>query len=217
LSAANGVVLLIGAATFGMWFFVSLYLQQVLGYSPIRAGLAFLPITISIALGSTLAARAIARFGTKPLLVVGMLAQMVGLLLFADLPVDGHYASNVLLPSLLVAIGIGLSFVPATISAVPGVASEEAGLASGLVNSSRLFGGALGLAILAALATARTKAHHAVWVAATHAALTSGFHLAFVVAAAFSLAGGLVALFGLPGVPLRARWRHLRAASVEST
>jgi len=211
LSAANGVVLLIGAATFGMWFFVSLYLQQVLGYSPIRAGLAFLPMTISIAVGSTLASRAIHRFGTKPMLVSGMLAQTVGLLLFAALPVDGHYASNVLAPSLLVAIGMGLSFVPATIAAVAGVAHKEAGLASGLVNTSRLFGGALGLAILTALATARTDAHHAVGVAATHAALTSGFHLAFVVAAGFSLAGGFVALFGLPRLPARAIARQARA------
>ncbi len=198
LSAANAVVLLIGGATFGMWFFLSLYLQQVLGYSPLKAGLAFLPMTISIALGSMLASRAIARFGTKPLLVTGMLAQTAGLLLFANVPVDGRYLSNVIVPSLLVAIGIGLSFVPATISAVAGVASEEAGLASGLVNTSRLFGGALGLAILAALATARTNAHHATGTMAVHAALTSGFHLAFVVASGFSLAGGLVALFGLP-------------------
>ncbi len=211
LSAANGVVLLIGAATFGMWFFVSLYLQQVLGYSPIRAGLAFLPMTISIAAGSMMASRMIGRFGTKPLLVAGMLAQTVGLLLFATLPVDGHYASNVLWPSLLVAIGIGLAYVPATIAAVAGVAPEEAGLASGLVNTSRLFGGALGLAILAALATARTDAHHAVGVAATHAALTSGFHLAFLVAAGFSLAGGFVALIGLPQVPARAIARRANA------
>ena len=216
LSAANGVVLLIGGATFGMWFFVSLYLQQVLGYSPIRAGLAFLPMTICIALGSTMASRAVGRFGTKPLLVAGMLAQTVGLLLFAALPVDGHYVSNVLAPSLLVAIGIGLSFVPATIAAVAGVASGEAGLASGLVNTSRLFGGALGLAILAALATARTDAHHAVGVAATHAALTSGFHLAFMVAAGFSLAGGLVALFGLPGSRSGALARRGEMATAES-
>ena len=211
LSAANGVVLLIGGATFGMWFFVSLYLQQVLGYSPIRAGLAFLPMTICIALGSTMASRAVGRFGTKPLLVAGMLAQTVGLLLFAALPVDGHYVSNVLAPSLLVAIGIGLSFVPATIAAVAGVASGEAGLASGLVNTSRLFGGALGLAILA-----RTDAHHAVGVAATHAALTSGFHLAFMVAAGFSLAGGLVALFGLPGSRSGALARRGEMATAES-
>ncbi len=216
LSAANGVVLLIGAATFGMWFFVSLYLQQVLGYSPIRAGLAFLPMTISIALGSTLASRAIGRFGTKPLLVAGMLAQTVGLLLFASLPVDGHYASNVLAPSLLVAIGIGLSFVPATIAAVSGVAPQEAGLASGLVNTSRLFGGALGLAVLAALATARTNAHHAVGVVSAHAALTSGFHLAFIVAAGISLAGGLVALVGLPSVSARRVGRRGQVASAES-
>jgi MFS family permease len=213
LSAANGVVLLIGGATFGMWFFVSLYLQQVLGYSPIRAGLAFLPMTICIALGSTMASRAVGRFGTKPLLVAGMLAQTVGLLLFAALPVDGHYVSNVLAPSLLVAIGIGLSFVPATIAAVAGVRPREAGLASGLVNTSRLFGGALGLAILAALATARTDAHHAVGVAAAHAALTSGFHLAFIVAAGFSLAGGLVALFGLPRVGAEGS-RHPRGSGV---
>ena len=211
LSAANGVVLLIGGATFGMWFFVSLYLQQVLGYSPIRAGLAFLPMTIAIAVGSTMASRAIARFSTKPMLVAGMLAQTVGLLMFARLPVDGHYASDVLLPSLLVAAGIGLAYVPATIAAVAGVAPEEAGLASGLVNTSRLFGGALGLAILTAFATARTNAHHAVGVAATHAALTSGFHLAFVVAAGFALAGGVVALFGLPRVAAKAVARQANA------
>jgi hypothetical protein len=98
---------------------------------------------------------------------------------------------------------------------VSGVAPREAGLASGLVNTSRLVGGALGLAILAALATAQSHAHHAVGVAATHAALVSGFHLAFIVAAGFSLAGSGVALFGLPRLAQRARGR-LRAASVES-
>jgi MFS family permease len=174
-------------------------------------------MTICIALGSTLASRAIARFGAKPLLVIGLVAQTLGLLLFAGLPVDGHYASNVLAPSLFVAIGIGLSFVPATISAVSGVAPQEAGLASGLVNTSRLFGGALGLAILAALATARTDSHHAVGGAATHAALTSGFHLAFIVAAAFSLAGAFVALFGLPRVSSRQAAGRGRMASAEST
>ncbi len=214
LSAANAVVLLIGGATFGMWFFLSLYLQQVLGYSPLRAGLAFLPMTASIAIGSMFASRSVARFGTKPLLVVGMALQTAGLLLFALVPVDAHYLANVILPSLLVAVGIGLSFVPATIAAVAGVDSDEAGLASGLVNTSRLFGGALGLAILAALATARTDSHHAVGAAAMHSALTSGFHLAFLVAAAFSLIGGLVALVGLPR--LGASAREARMAQIES-
>ncbi len=203
LSASNVVVLLIGAATFAMWFFLSLYLQQVRGYSAIRAGLAFLPMTLCIVAGSTFASRAVTRVGTKPLLVTGLFAQAVGLALFAGLSPDSSYAGQVLLPSVLVAIGIGISFVPVTISAVSGVASHEAGLASGLVNTSRLFGGALGLAVLAALATARTNhllGHGAASAALTHSALTSGFGLAFGVAAAISLAGGLIALAGLPGV-----------------
>jgi EmrB/QacA subfamily drug resistance transporter len=197
LSASNLVVLLVGGATFGMWFFVSLYLQQVLGYSPIKAGLAFLPMTLCIVAGSAFASRAVNRMSAKPLLVTGMAAQAVGLLLFTQVQVGGSYFGDIFAPSLLVAIGIGLSFVPATISAVSGVASHEAGLASGLVNTSRLFGGALGLAILAAIAAGRTNSdlHHA---ASAHAALTSGFQLAFLVAAVFALAGGLVAAFGLP-------------------
>jgi EmrB/QacA subfamily drug resistance transporter len=205
LSSSNAVVLLVGGATFGMWFFVSLYLQQVLGYSPIKAGLAFLPMTLCIVAGSTFASRAVIRIGAKPLLVTGMLLQAVGLLLFTRVAVDGSYLHDMLVPSLLVAIGIGLAFVPATISAVAGVEPREAGLASGLVNTSRLFGGALGLAILAALATGRTNSdlHHA----SVHAALTSGFQLAFLVAAAFALLGGLVALIGLPQTPSRSRAR----------
>jgi EmrB/QacA subfamily drug resistance transporter len=197
LSAANVVVLLVGGATFGMWFFVSLYLQQVLGYSPIKAGLAFLPMTLCIVIGSTVASRIVQRVGTKPLLVTGMTAQTIGLLLFAGVSAQGNYLDDILLASLLVAIGIGLSFVPATIAAVAGVAPGEAGLASGLVNTARMFGGALGLAVLAAIATGQTNSDaHAG--ATAHAALTSGFQVAFVVAAGFAAAGGLVALFGLP-------------------
>jgi EmrB/QacA subfamily drug resistance transporter len=200
LSAANVVVLLVGGSSFGMWFFVSLYLQQVLGYSPIRAGLAFLPMTLCIVVGATFASRVVARVGAKPLLVAGMISLTAGLALFARISPHGTYLSDVLVPSLLVAIGIGLAFVPATISAVAGVAPAEAGLASGLVNTSRLFGGALGLAILAAIATARTNSDlHHVGVTA-HGALTSGFQLAFVVSAVFALVGGVVALVGLPQV-----------------
>jgi predicted MFS family arabinose efflux permease len=217
LTASNVVVLLVGAASFGMWFFVSLYLQQVLGYSPIRAGLAFLPMTLCIVIGSTVASRMVIRIGTKPLLIAGMISQTVGLLLFARVATDGHYLADVLAPSLLVAMGIGLSFVPATISAVAGVAPTEAGLASGLVNTSRLVGGALGLALLATLATARTKSHHAHSMQALHAALTSGFHLAFVVAAAFALIGGVVALLGLPSVTSPAAAARRQPAPAEGT
>jgi EmrB/QacA subfamily drug resistance transporter len=202
LTAANIVVLLVGGATFGMWFFVSLYLQQVLGYSPIRAGLAFLPMTLCIVAASTIASRTVARLGAKSLLVFGMTVMTIGLALFTRISTHGDYAADVLVPGMLVGIGIGFAFVPATISAVAGVAPAEAGLASGLVNTSRLFGGALGLAVLAAIATGHTNSqlHQG---ASAHAALTSGFQLAFVIAAAFSLIGGLVAAFGLPPIPAR--------------
>ncbi len=199
LSAANVIVLLVGGSTFGMWFFVSLYLQQVLGYSPIRAGLAFLPMTLCIVAGSTIASRAVVRVGARPLLLAGLVSLTAGLLMFTDVSVHGTYLGVMLVPSLLVALGIGFSFVPATILAVQGVQAHEAGLASGLVNTSRLFGGALGLAVLAAIAISKTNhdlrsgAAHGV-----HAALTSGFELAFIVAGGFALISVLVAVLGLP-------------------
>src|SRR5919206_3013558 len=116
LSAANGIVFALGSAMFAMWFFVSLYLQQVLGYSPLKAGLAFLPMTLTIVVGSTIASRLVARIGVRPLLIGGLLAATVGLLLFARMAADGSYLSDVLAPSLLVAAGLGASFVPATIA-----------------------------------------------------------------------------------------------------
>ena len=216
LSAANVIVLLVGGASFGMWFFVSLYLQQVHDYSPIRAGLAFLPMTLCIVAGSTVASRLVGRVGAKPILIAGMTSLTAGLFWFSDISVTGTYVGTMLFPSLLTAAGIGLAFVPATISAVAGVAPQEAGLASGLVNTARLFGGALGLAILAAIAAARTTSelHHAGTTA--HAALVSGFQLAFLVAAGFALVGLLVAVFGLPRTPARAPAQTRQMAAVES-
>ena len=206
LSAANVVVFLLGAAVFAMWFFLSLYLQQVRGYSPLRAGLAFLPMTLCIVVFSTLASRVVTRIGPKPLLVFGMIVEAVGLLLFTGLSANGTYLGDVLVPSLLVAIGLGCSFVPVTIAAVAGVPSREAGLASGVVNTSRLFGGALGLAILAALATSKTThdlRHLGNSVEALHHALTNGFQFAFLISALIAATGAAVALFGLPKVRLR--------------
>ena len=189
LAGANIVVFLLGASVFAMWYFVSLYLQQVLGYSPIEAGLAFLPMTGAIIIGSMLAARTVARVGAGTMLGIGMGLAAAGMLLFARVPVEGSYAADVLVPSLLVAIGIGLSFVPVTIAAVAGVRPQEAGLASGLVNTSRQVGGSLGLAILATLATQRTDA-----LGTGADALTAGFHRAFEVGALFAFAGAVAAL-----------------------
>ena len=202
LSAANVIVMAVGGASFGMWFFLTLYLQQVLGYSAIRAGLAFLPMTICIIAGSTFASRSVIRFGPKRLLIVGMLLLSAGLLLLTGISAHGHYYSDVLAGSLLIALGIGFTFVTGAIAAVSGVEPREAGLASGLVNTSRMFGGALGLAILAAIATAHTNSqlkHGAI----EHVALTSGFQLAFGVAAGIALVGALVAAFGLPRMQVR--------------
>jgi EmrB/QacA subfamily drug resistance transporter len=217
LSAANLIIFLTGAASFAMWFFLSLYLQQVEGYSALMTGVTFLPMTMCIAAGSALVSRLVTRIGPKRLLIAGMSSQALGLVLLADISASGSYATQVLGPSLLVAIGIGLAFVPATITAVSGVAPDEAGLASGIVNTSRMVGGALGLAVLAALATSRTKgdlrlagAHpsrHLV-----HAALTSGFELAFIVAGAFAAAGAVIAVFALPGLPRR--WVARRSQAV---
>jgi MFS family permease len=202
-------VLLLGGASFGMWFFLSLYLQQVEGYSPLKAGLAFLPMTACIVAGSALASRGVTRIGVKPLLVVGMLCETIGLFWLAGISAGGTYLGEILVPSLFAAVGIGLSFVPATIAAVAGVASDESGLASGLVNTARLVGGALGLAILAAIAAAQTNRDAHTAHATAHAALTSGFQLAFVVGAGFAVVGCLIALFGLPRVRPRSSEQRL--------
>ena len=211
LRASNIVVFLLGASTFAMWFFLSLYLQQVRDYSPLRAGLAFLPMTLSLVVASTLVSRGVTRIGAKPLLVAGMSLLALGLLWFTSLSPHGTYLGDVLAPSVVAAIGMGMAFVPVVIAAVSGVAPHEAGLASGVMNTSRLFGGALGLAILAAIATDHTNSQlrHAV---GTHAALTSGFVLAFAIAAAFAAIGALTAAVGLPQVSLRASRRRAIAA-----
>ncbi|MHB1833998.1 MAG: MFS transporter, partial [Solirubrobacteraceae bacterium] len=182
LSAANVTVMMVGAASFGMWFFVSLYLQEVRGYSPIRAGLAFLPMTLCIVAGSTIASRGVTRVGPKPLLVTGLASLTVGLAWFTGISPTGSFTGDVLGPSLLTALGIGLAFVPATIASVSGVQRHQAGLASGVVNTSRLFGGALGLAILAAIATSHTESLLHAGHTGPNAALTSGFQLALGIA-----------------------------------
>jgi EmrB/QacA subfamily drug resistance transporter len=188
LRTANLVVLLLYSAQFAMFFFVTLYLQQVLGLSALEAGLVFVPVTLSVATGSTLAPRVVARFGLRPALTTGMLSAAAGLLLLATVSPDGSWL-GVVPGGMLAGFGLGASLVPATIATVDGVAPAQAGLASGLLNTSRLLGGALGLAILGTLAASHT-AHAG---GDPLAALTDGFQLAFVVGAGFCFAGALVA------------------------
>ena len=206
LSAANAILLLVGGATFGMWFFFSLYLQDVLGFSPLKAGVTFLPMTLAIVVGSMVASRITIRVGPKRLLIAGMLCLSAGLLLFSRITTSGGYVDEMLAPGLLTAFGMSFAFIPATICATSGVPRHEAGLASAVLNTARLFGGALGLAILAAIATSHTDAalhHPSAGVHTYDQALLSGFQVAFVVAAGFAFLGALIAAFGMPSLASR--------------
>jgi EmrB/QacA subfamily drug resistance transporter len=193
LRGADTIALLIGMSLFSMFFFISLYMQQVLHYSALKAGLSYLPLAVAIILSAGAASVGVTRFGFKPILLAGMLFVAGGLFWFSKVPgTGGTFAADVLGPSLLAAIGLGLSFVPVTIAAVTGTRPHEAGLASGLVNTAQQVGGALGLAILATVANSRTQdllhgSQHNVAVA-----LTKGFDRAFLVGAGFALAGAVL-------------------------
>jgi EmrB/QacA subfamily drug resistance transporter len=197
VTSSNAVGLLVGASLFSMFFFISLYLQQVLGYSAIKTGVSYLPLAFGIIISAGAASQLVTRVGPKPVLVFGLVLVAVGLVLFTRVSAHGGYASDVLLPSVIVAFGLGFSFVPLTISAVAGVEGSEAGLASGLINTAQQVGGALGLAILSTIANTRTS--HAL--ASAHGrpdvkhALTEGFQSAFAVGAGFAIAGVVLALF----------------------
>jgi EmrB/QacA subfamily drug resistance transporter len=190
--SANLVMFLLSGALFAMWFFVSLYLQEVHGYSPLRTGFAFVPQTIAIIAGAQISSRLVLKVGPRPLLVVGGLLAAVGLFLFGGLGVNTDYWSGFLVPSVLMTLGLGLSFTPLAYAATAGVAPNQAGLASGLVNTSRQIGGAMGLAVLATVATSRT---HAVAALVSRAqGLTDGYTLAFRISAAIALVAALAAL-----------------------
>ena len=198
LRAANLVVILMYAALFSSFFFITLYLQQVLGDDALQAGLSFLPMTLSVFSGSSLAPRLVARFGVRPVVTGGMLCAAAGLMLFTGVRPGGSYFTLVLPGAILSGLGMGLGLVSSTIAATQGVPAERSGLASGLLNMSRLFGGALGLAILSTLAASETRASLGVGSAQ---ALTNGFGLAFQVGALFCVAGALLAVFQLRAAP----------------
>ncbi|MDQ3850705.1 MAG: MFS transporter [Actinomycetota bacterium] len=196
LTGANVTGLLIGAALFSMFFFISLYMQQVLGFGPLKAGVAYLPLALTIIVSAAVASQLVTRLGFKPVLMVGLGLIAVGLVWFSRVSVGGSYAVDVLGPSLLAAVGLGLAFVPVTIAAVSGISARESGLASGLINTSQQVGGALGLAVLATIANSRTAEVMAGAQGAADArlgALTEGFQSAFLAGAAFAVLGILAA------------------------
>ncbi len=198
LATGNGVFLVVAGGLFAMFYFASLYLQNILGYSPLTTGLAFLPVTAGIAIGATTAEKLIPRVGLRPVLLTGMLVAAAGLgVLAATTQVGGHYAGVIggLLP---MSIGMGATFVSLTLVATTNVAESDAGLASGIFNTSQQIGGALGLAVLSSIANSKTSSFLAGVVGKPsfldqQEALVAGFQTAFVVAAGLVALGTLLA------------------------
>ena len=202
LSGANIVGLLVGAALFAMFFFLSRYMQEVLGYSALKAGLSYLPLALAIIFSAGAASVLVTKLGFKPVLLAGLGLISIGLLWFAQLPVDGRYLSDLVVPMVISAMGLGFAFVPITIAAVSGVSKDESGLASGLINTSQQVGGALGLAVLGTIAASQTTDLMTIAngsQAALPGALTEGFQLAFLVGAGFAILGIIATLMLVRG------------------
>jgi EmrB/QacA subfamily drug resistance transporter len=204
LTGANVVGLLVGASLFSMFFFISLYMQQVLGYSPIKAGFSYLPLALTIIVAAAVAGQLVTRIGFKPVMATGLAFVAAGLVWFSQVSVGGSYVSDVLPASLLAAVGLGFSFVPVMIAAVSGVQERDAGLASGLINTAQQVGGALGLAVLATIANSRTDDVLASGNTTMPKALTEGFQSAF-------LAGAGIAVLGVVATLVLIRGRDSRA------
>ena len=196
ITGTNAVALLVAMALFSMFFFISLYMQQVLGYSAIKSGLSYLPLAVGIIVSAGIASGLVTKVGFKPVLVSGLVLTAIGLVWFAQVDTDGTYLGDILFPSLLAAAGLGFAFVSMTIGAVSGIEHRETGLASGLINTSQQIGGALGLAILASIANSRTDSLMQDAGGAPSAlpdALTQGFQTAFMVGAGFAVLGAILA------------------------
>jgi predicted MFS family arabinose efflux permease len=177
LLTANLAMFLAFSGMFAMFFFNSLYIQKVLGFGPLKAGVSFLPFTAGVMISAGLASNLAPRIGVRPVAAVGMILAVVGMILFARMPVDGSYAVDVLPGMLVGSLGMGAIFMPLTLVATTGLDDEDQGLASGLFNTSQQVGGALGLAILTTIAASHTHGTSA-------AAEVHGFHYAFAGAAA---------------------------------
>jgi EmrB/QacA subfamily drug resistance transporter len=207
LTGANVVGILTGASLFSMFFFISLYMQNVLGYSAIKAGLSYLPLAVSIIISAGVASQLVTRVGYKPILATGMALIAAGLVWFSQISADGSFLGDILGPSLLAAVGLGFAFVPQTIAAVSGVKEHLAGLASGLINTSQQVGGALGLALLSTVAFPQITDSTAAAggdPAAVPGILTEGYADAFLAGAGLALIGLIATLVLIRGEDSRA-------------
>jgi len=195
-TGANIVGFGLGTVVFSMFFLLSLYMQQVLGLSAMETGVGYLAVALTAVFASGVAQALVTRMGVKPALAFGLAAILAGLLWFTQISVDGSYFGDLFVGFVLIGIGLGFSFVPVSIAALAGVPMQEAGLASGLINTVQQIGGALGVAILTTVSTTRTENALESGTDAPHA-LTDGFSVAFWVAAAFAVAAILATLFTL--------------------
>jgi Major Facilitator Superfamily len=199
LTGSNGAMLFVVSGLFAMFYFASLYVQEVLGYSPLKAGLAFLPVTAGIVIGAGLSQGGIKLMSARHVPLIGIVLAASGLFLLGRVPTHGTYLSDLLPGLLLMSIGMGLVFVPLTLIATTNIAAGDAGLASGLLNTTQQVGGALGLAVLSTLSTSRTK-HvvngfgHVASIAEKTSAQVDGYKLAFTAGALLMLAAGIVVL-----------------------
>ncbi|MEU8916674.1 MFS transporter [Streptomyces libani] len=192
VSSANGAMVLAGAAMFSMWYFLSLYVQNVLGYRPLEAGLSFIPHSLSIVLGSKIAPRLMNRLGAKPLAIAGAVMSACGMVWQGTMDVDGSYLGTILGPGILMALGAGLTATPIASIATSGADPADQGLVSGLMNTSRQMGGALGLSVLSTVAAARIEAGDGL------KALADGYGLAFQVGSVVLLGSILLMVVALP-------------------
>jgi EmrB/QacA subfamily drug resistance transporter len=197
LRAANNIVILFSAALFPMWFLSSLYLQQVLGLSPLHAGLIFLPMTLTIMLVASRAGRLVSQFGARNVLGGGLVMMTAGLLLLARIGPSGSPVIYIMIPGLLTTAGIAMSIVPSTIAATQGAKEGQAGLASGLVNTCRQIGGGLGLAVLITLATQHSTNQIGAGLGVPQA-LTDGFRLGYLIGAGLTAVAAVMTFTSLP-------------------
>jgi EmrB/QacA subfamily drug resistance transporter len=197
VSSANVIGLLIGAAIFSMFFFLSLYMQFLLHYSALRTGLLYLTIAVPIIVAAGIGQALVTRLGIAKVLAGGLTLSTLGLLWFSRMPLHSSFSSDMLAGFVLAGLGLGMSFVPVTIAAVSGIRSDQAGVASGLINTSQQAGGALGIAILLSVATSVTGSGRV-----TPENLLSGYHAAFLVGAIMTAVGVAVTWALLRNVPM---------------
>jgi EmrB/QacA subfamily drug resistance transporter len=203
LAGANLIGFMLGTMIFGMFYLLSLYMQQVLGFSALETGVGYLAVALTVIAAAGLSQALVTKVGVKPVLTVGMVLLGAGLAWFTQVSVDGSYAVDLLPGFLLIGVGMGFSFVPISIAALAGVTGKEAGLASGLINTSQQIGGALGLAILTTVAT--TRAESLVEKGVDPApAFTDGYSLAFWVGVGFAVASLTATILALKREDLRA-------------